>query len=275
MNPKTSSIALSELTIHPILKGLHRKDNESDEFVAFVEDIRVRGVQEPVKVDSENRIIDGRHRYWASKQIGLRELPVVIVPQGEVVSTVVQSLLQRRHYSKGARAYMIVPFFKDAFEEARARHRAFLASGGKAKVPFEETVAGFAAKLGISDKLLTQAQKLHNLFTEKPELKKQFEASIFDPDKPAGLGGILAGISGKDATDGNARNERSGGVMLLFGEAFDTLRNRAKAWAKFDTDQQLALFPKIRTAVAAMPPDLRARLKKFIVDAEKEERAEG
>lgn len=274
MSTKQETTALSDLSIHPLLKGLHRKESESPEFISFVEDIRARGIQDPIKVDSENRIVDGRHRYWAAKQLGIRELKAVVVPDGEVVSTVVQSLLQRRHYSKGARAYMIVPFFKDAFEEARTRHLAFLASGGKAKVPFEETVAGFAVKLGISDRLLAQAQKLHTIFTEKPELKKQFESSIFDPDKPAGLGGILAGISGKDATDGNARNERSGGVLLLFGEAFDTLKIRAKAWGKFSDDQRSAILPKIRTAVAALPPDLRAKLKKAIQDAEKEERAD-
>ena len=70
-----------------------------EEYEGFREDIRVNGVKRPILVDSEGRIIDGRHRWSACRELGIE------CPQEQWDGTDawldVQSLnLYRRHLGK-------------------------------------------------------------------------------------------------------------------------------------------------------------------------------
>lgn len=52
------------------------------EFNAFVEDVRVEGVREPiayVEFNGEKYVVDGHHRLMAAKLLNLQSIPVVKV----------------------------------------------------------------------------------------------------------------------------------------------------------------------------------------------------
>lgn len=73
------------------------------DFDALVEDIRSNGLHDPVVLDTEGRIIDGRNRARACERIGLR--PQTITYKGDdVLQFVVSHNLHRRHLTDSQRA---------------------------------------------------------------------------------------------------------------------------------------------------------------------------
>lgn len=73
-----------------------------DEFKEFVEDIRVAGMQDTIKV-SNGEIVDGRHRYWACIVLGIDprlHIEAVDLSSEEVDSYVWSYNAKRRHLTK-------------------------------------------------------------------------------------------------------------------------------------------------------------------------------
>jgi hypothetical protein len=270
----------SELTLHPALKmvpdGLSK---EAPEFIAFVEDVRGRGFDQPFQVDKEDRIIDGRARHRVAKQLQLAEVPVVVRGDDEVFGIIVGSLIQRRHYTKGQLAYVSYPLMENLFEEARQRQLAMLKKGNaRTLAPLQtKTVEELAEQIGIARATFFQAKEIHQVFgrdggkyefeldgeTVTLTLKEFFERRILDREDPAGLGAVLAGIQGMKATKGKAKTPPK--QMELFGDAFDALAIR---WNRIKATPDAA--DAVKAYVANLPEDLcdvlevaiRARRKK-------------
>jgi hypothetical protein len=255
----------ADLTIHPDLKHDHRLEAESAGFLSLVEDIRANGVRDALHVDDENRVVDGRHRLWAAKQLKLANVPCVRVARDCVATTIVSAILNRRHYTKGQRAYVVVKHLDGAFREGITRRLNSAVAKGN-------TATQIAEQWGLSPRLVEQARTLHKKFTETPELRAEWEPKLMDEDAPVGLGHAIAGIGGETST--KDKPKRTAEQIELFGEAFDVLGKRFVYWTRFDEADKAAVQPKLRHTVAAMPADLRDALKKAIVQVEREEKTQ-
>lgn len=276
----------TELSIHPVAKGLPEWGKEDPRFIALLEDIRTRGIDQPLIIDKQNRIMDGRHRWRAAKQLQLDEVPVIVRSEEEVFGIVVNSLLQRRHHTKSQLAYLTYPLMKDAFDEAHRRMLENLKKGNNSRSTLSglraKTVEDLADQIGISRALFFQAKEVHQVFgkdqakyefqtddgpIEKLTLKEFFERRILDAEKPAGLGAVLAGIAGMKATKGKAKHNPE--QLDLFEGAFDVLSKRFVYWQKFDAEDKAKCKEIIRHTVAAMPQDLRAEFAAALREVEK------
>lgn len=86
--------------IHPIAEIFPRMSGE--EFVALKQDIKERGLLEPICL-YEGKVLDGRHRYYACQETG--STPEFREYEGDDPVGFVRSLnLNRRHLSDGAKA---------------------------------------------------------------------------------------------------------------------------------------------------------------------------
>jgi hypothetical protein len=56
---------------HRTFRGAHLPLISGDEFEALVADIREHGQREPIKVDGDGRVLDGRNRLRACKRLGI------------------------------------------------------------------------------------------------------------------------------------------------------------------------------------------------------------
>lgn len=76
------------------------------EFQALLEDIRRRGILEPLHVQFDGTVLDGRHRLRAARALGLATVPVVLVRlQDETpVSYMLRAALLRRHLTDDQKA---------------------------------------------------------------------------------------------------------------------------------------------------------------------------
>jgi ParB-like chromosome segregation protein Spo0J len=88
-------------TVHPAAELFPLIDGA--EFEALVADIREHGLMEPVVVDAEGRLIDGRNRARACERLGIR--PTTKTYDGDnVTQFVVSHNLHRRHLTDSQRA---------------------------------------------------------------------------------------------------------------------------------------------------------------------------
>lgn len=255
-----------ELTIHPAAKLQPEWAEDDARFERLVEDVRDRGITVPIIVDKEDRVVDGRHRRRAAARLQLAEVPVTVCEPDEVASIILATLIQRRHFTPGQIAYLAFPAFESAYEESRRRRMAALKRDPNGLKP-AKTVEALAEEIGVSRDLFLQAAKVHAIFAKDQEAWQLFEPRILDPDRPAGLGAIIAGIAGRNATVEQARPEPK--QLDLFLDVWSTLKTRFKTWEKADEKTRRDVFaPAIVETVKAMPADLRQALRKAIDNIE-------
>lgn len=288
---KVEMVDTAELAVHPLAKKLPGWAKDDERFVALVTDIRERGIQTPLRVDAENRILDGREVWKAAKQLQLRTVPIVR-ETGDPATVILGGLVFRKHYTAGALAYVGFPLMETALKESRERRVRNVKNAEKnpdSALSALSNAEMLAERMGISRRLFFQARQLHELFEKSDralgdwdakhgkdgkdgknrpdDLRARFEPAVLSGEM--GLGAAIAGIGGLDATKGKPREDY--GQLELFSEAWETLEKRFTYWNKFDEPTKNALAPKIRRIVKDMPPDLREQFAKALKEAQKTE----
>jgi ParB-like chromosome segregation protein Spo0J len=261
----------NELRPHPLIKPMPRWAKDSDEWRAFVDDIREHGVREQIKVCGD-LVVDGETRRLAAKQLKL-QVPVEEVGEDEVLAIIIRNLLLRRNVvSKSALAYLAYPLMKPAHEEALARHLARLKTGNRETIPHAVRDGGkiedFAEQIGVGERLFQQAAKIHELLAEQPDLRTETEESILVGG--SGLGGILAGFAGRESTKQKPKGDK--GAFGRVEEALKATMHRWKDWGRIPDDKRNQALALIRRNVTAMPEDVRAEVKRAIREIEKAEK---
>jgi hypothetical protein len=89
-------------SVHPAADLFPPLDN--DAFERLVTDIREHGLRQPITLDAENRILDGRHRLRACRVAGIEPRFKPWDERGSPLEYVVSMNLQRRHLDQSQRA---------------------------------------------------------------------------------------------------------------------------------------------------------------------------
>lgn len=99
-------ILLSALSLHRMAELFPLM--EDYEFASFTQDIKQNGLKEPLYVDQEMQIIDGRHRFRACSELGYMTVPVRVIDGSEehVQKIALAANLNRRHLSTGQKAFV-------------------------------------------------------------------------------------------------------------------------------------------------------------------------
>jgi hypothetical protein len=298
-----------DLKLHPALKDIEGWSDTDPDFLAFCDDVKARGVLEPLLITADGLVIDGRQRWRAAKRWQI-DVPVRVLTDhtvSELFLIQLATLFHRRHYTPSQRAFIGYPALQSAHQAALENQIASLKKGQKPLISSVDAagVAGrdqLAALLGISHDTFTRAAKLHALFAaetkplkwDKTTLKRLgldarkphtiadvFRPQILDKLKPIGLGAALAGIASRLDQDGREANGQAhgGGVpeesskqLELFGEAFDNLRKRFTYWQRFEEAEKKQALKAIRRVLAVMPDTLIEALDEQ-VRAERKQRA--
>src|SRR5690348_2656123 len=116
MHPEIFLRCTSDLTIHPEARELPELADDDPQFIALMDDIRDFGIQTPLDIDKHNQVVDGRHRLRGARKLNLKEVPVIVHEEAEVIAIILRSLLLRRHYTKSALAYTAYPMFESLYK---------------------------------------------------------------------------------------------------------------------------------------------------------------
>ncbi len=165
------------------------------EWKAFLEDVRERGVQEPLRLAPDGRtVLDGRHRLRAARELALAAVPTApaLCEPGDEAGYMIRAALHRRHLSDDQRAILAARLADAMGAERRREHAQAAASarwaGGDSPVlladaqgttpvpgasvqPKAREVA--ARELGVSERRLRLAQSLAQ---DAPDLAADVEA---------------------------------------------------------------------------------------------------
>jgi hypothetical protein len=123
----------ADLRPHPLSECLHDLADTDVRFTALVDAKIEHGFDpdKPLTIVPHNRILDGRHRDRVARIAELKQVPCNIVADEPAATVILDSIVARKHFTKSALAFECYPLFKQAHEEAKARHFDNLKEGAK------------------------------------------------------------------------------------------------------------------------------------------------
>lgn len=250
-----STLNVDHISEHPLIAHLPRWDSKSAELTALADDVGAHGIHQPLIVTSEQHLlVDGRHRLMAARLAGIPEVPVIFCDEKEVADIVLGTLAHRRHFSKGALAYMSYP----VLAAMQTSH-----GGDRKSKSIQSTLKSaelIAYDLGFGRDLFFQAKQLHEKFAEREDLREEYEPRILAGE--IGLGACIAGLAGKQATAGGTRNDRPP-EQLVFA-TFSDLRSRFSRWEKIEPANRKAICHEAADTILALPEEVQESILKAL-----------
>ncbi len=226
--PQVQRVPVEDLKVARWLEAMPRMSADDPDYLRMQRSWELMGDVPPIAITPDRQIVDGRHRFWWAKAHGLESLAAYQVSEEEGRMTAITSVTGRKHLTKGQRAYLLYPFFKGAHDEVRTVFLDRIKNGGKTRVYSVHSApdaSSLAEQIGVSRQLFFHAAKVHALFAKDPEYQAEMEPKILANDSPVGLGAVIAGHAGREATQGRAKTERPS--QELFSEGFKLLVLRA------------------------------------------------
>jgi hypothetical protein len=273
---KTTTLSPDLIQWHRLIQGMPRWADNSPEMAALSEDVKERGIDQPLIVcrcqdGAESPgwyyLLDGRHRHRASILSGLTAVPVVERQEEDAVGIIFSSITQRRHYGKGALAYLLYPVMaaQAVPNGGDRRSKSTQSTLKKSELTESTLILDLCIRAGFSRDLYFQAKSLHQAFDARPDLRDDYEPRILTGE--IGLGACIAGLAGKEATGGSSRNDRPP-EQLVF-DTFSDLRNRFSRWEKIEPTQRKAICHEAADTVLSLPNEVQESILKALRAARK------
>jgi ParB-like chromosome segregation protein Spo0J len=147
---RVAHLRVADLGLHPLTAAVPKMGDE--EWQPFSADVKARGVLEPIIVQEDGRVLDGRHRLEAARQAGHETIParVVKLSKDEQVEWVFRFALLRRHLTDDQRAVLAALWAKAEVKATRTqRARKAGQAGGRGR-PKTKDSSGEAPTPGLS-----------------------------------------------------------------------------------------------------------------------------
>jgi hypothetical protein len=212
--------AADELPCHPVAEFFPLLEGREHEELKA--DIKEHGLREPIWLH-EGRIIDGRNRYRACRELSIKPATREWDGKGSLVAFVVSQNMRRRHLSTSQRA-LIAARLKPLFEaEARQRMLAGKAADPEAFLPQGRSRDQAAVAARVSPRTVDAADKV--LQQGCPELVEAVKADKVSVTAAAAVAGLpreeqeKAVAGGRPAVQDKAREARQKGKKQAEGSA--------------------------------------------------------
>lgn len=224
-------------------------DTREASWLAWVEDTKLRGVIEPVKVIKLSlslwEVVDGRNRLAAAKAAGLKEIPAVEVTEAEVNGLIISTLAHRKGVTKGSIAYLALTLHPHLATGKTGPKK----DSGNDYPNTPLSLPELASSIGVSAETVKDAAATFRFFEDHPAIKKKLEGSVI-----AGLislGAARAGAGGAAATTAQPRRPSS------FASATKTVRSltsQLREFEKWEPADVEAAQSAFALAFAGLPP---------------------
>lgn len=245
-----------QLSDHPMLAHIPVWPRDSEEFKSLRESLRTDGQLYEVLVDRSNRVVDGRNRRNA---LAALRRPVLCreVRDDEVATIVFRTLMQRRHVTKGARAFLAIPLVQPLIDAAKTRQLERLKSGNRGPSPLEAemvpTLDRIALDVGVSRDEFDRARQLHELLAKAPEaVRADIAARVISGE--LGLGYACTAVANyREASARAAKLDKRQDHSRLFTTALPKL---SLHWERANPNQREQICENLRSSVATWPVEL-------------------
>lgn len=270
MDTKLSFRDPADLRLHPLQKNLPEPDKQSPEWLSFLDGLMIAGPHgiPPLVVTREGLIMDGGRRWRGAKQLQWEQVPTIERPEHEAASLIVDSLLGQRNVPRGTKVYLTLSLLPEFVKSAESRRLENLKRGvknGSKPLIFPKpsdldsgSVKDFCARLGVSDETYLRARRVRELFEKHPHFKTEYEADLINGEKS--LWNVESAIKGALGDQSKREPAKENNQLELFTDGLDALAKAAKFWTRFDDANKETIRTKWRTAIKAMPAELRREL---------------
>jgi hypothetical protein len=118
-------VATSQLTEHSMQSELSPNMNEKA-WRSFVAGIATNGILQPIVATRGFRVIDGKHRLRAAKELGIESVRVIFedIPEDDIAKYIMETKLSRDDLKKGQKAAIVINlYYEEERQKARERQR--------------------------------------------------------------------------------------------------------------------------------------------------------
>jgi hypothetical protein len=150
-------------------------------------DVRKRGVVQPLEINKQRVVLDGRERLTIATELQLTHVPVRVIDPDDEVEHIILGALQRRHLSASQRAALALELdryrqLRTAADTRRRQNLRQLADGAGSP-PRGKTRDHVAAWAGVSPRTVQDAATVQQ---HDPELFEQIKNGRLHAERAAG-----------------------------------------------------------------------------------------
>jgi hypothetical protein len=274
----TMSSLASHFALRAKKAGKNREDHKElalaldGDLAALRASIQTQGILEPIKICKQFEaqlpnmpaerwwIVDGRNRWLAACALGLKSIPVMRVAASAAPEIIAATVAGRRHYTKGATAYLACLIHPEMALAASGRRTDLATSALSAEV--------LAQKYAVSRRLLGQATELYRLLEgEGKPFRADAEASIW---AGCGLGGVKSGVEflikngSGPGVKGDPVQQAAMAAWTNYRKATQSVSEMWKTWDAMDATQRETALTGLQEWFAGAPMAVRAELEQSL-----------
>jgi DNA modification methylase/ParB-like chromosome segregation protein Spo0J len=246
------TMLVNELRLHPACAKV--PPMSPDEWGDFLEDVKRRGVQEPIVVQRGGIVLDGRHRWEAAKLRGDQTIPARAVDLSEQEQTefIIAAAVLRRHLTDDQRSFLAARFREPLSQAARAdRARKGGRTGGLGRIK------ATSLSVNVADKPLPKrdTRKEAAARFRVPERKLRAAAAVQE-ERPDLADRVLAGELTLPQAKQELRREQKREELKAKAQACKTARSGHPIWEIVHGDclEILSSLSKKARLIFADPP---------------------
>lgn len=202
----TQYVRITELREHELQADLSPWMSEK-KWTTFFDGVAADGILQPIVSLPDGRVIDGKHRLRAARELGLAEVRVIYedIPEESVAAYIEKTKLERDDLTKGQRACIVLNSddARRIAEEARKRSLANLRKGDvppeRAEMPTrsnERLRDILGKKAGVSGRNI---QNLMDIKKKRPDLYRRIFNGYDESGKEVRIGTVYAEMKHDEA----------------------------------------------------------------------------
>lgn len=246
-------VSVSQLSEHS-LQSQFSPDMKTKDWAKFLTDIKKDGILQPLFATKGFKVIDGRHRLKAAKELGIENVNVVFVdiPENEIASYITATKLLRDTLTKGQRACIVINlYYEEEKQKAKARSLANLTQNAESSELESREITGEVAEI-LSKKSGVGKTNIYYLLSikeKRPDLcKKVFDGSY-------SIGKALAEMK-RDENPPTTEEERQEELNARSTQIVKNISKAELGQAQFD--ESLPMTSPYNTAVSLRKAALSA-----------------
>ncbi|MBU4460039.1 MAG: ParB N-terminal domain-containing protein [Verrucomicrobia bacterium] len=262
---------VDSLTEHPDASAV--PSLTPDQYAVLLASVTRHGVKHALDIDVDGRVIDGRNRLRAAREIGLEQVPTVVTDETDVAQAACDAAVARRNLTVSGRVLVLYVAHPALRRGAKERGHGNLIPGARQKKalglsvdnPRESKEFGTFAALAESYRVPSDYfSKLGAIEAQCADADEWNEIQRKILEDEHAIPALNAGMGGKAATKGKKRSDPQ--YAVIAPRAAVTLGNSFKAWNRIPQDGRQRVLAEMRAALQVTPDAVRALIQASILE---------
>jgi hypothetical protein len=232
------------------------------QYQVLLNSVERRGILAPVTVGEDHRLLDGRSRVRAARELGIEEIPAIVRNELDPLDFVFDCAITGRQFSKSAIAILLAKKHPELAARRGKRGNPNFQIG-IAELEPTTTYVEISKKYGVSTKYLSLAVDLRAKLSASEWA--ELEVHVFEQEND--ISRFLSGEGSRMATTGKKRvdpiyfcQSTQGWKGCLFRTSLVTIKNALSSdkYATLPHEVSALVKDELASVIASLPSELKA-----------------